>query len=491
MAFFQGTLQEGISAALQQAKSVVCFVTDGETESQLWENDFFAEEEIRSLLQSHAVSLRLPAGSQEEGFLAQLYPLPKKPTVVIIRTGELKEYIAAGVPKEEFIRRMRKALAPAQPVPSQHPPAQPAPQQPAAVPVPAAPASQPSHVEDSSASSSGQATPPSPLESRIQSILAERAARLAEQKEKDDKEAKQQRAEKGKAEAEAEASGLKHPKAQSTHAEALKKKQREAREERERILKAIEDDKAARKAQKAEAEAARKAAAESEKHGSAPFATASQLYPKSGRLSEHCSLQVRLFDGSTIRSRFSSTETIKDVRQWVDENRCDSKEAYTFKVLLTPLPSKAIDVTEESKSLQELQLVPSSTLILVRTPKRAATAFLSAPAAVASAADGEQRNVFQRFIAVVLAFITGILSTISTFFSTLFSLSGPPAAPEPAAAQASEGESTAQERSAADAARQRRGGRITGLDHMEGRRNDQQFYNGNSTNFEPRPDEGE
>jgi hypothetical protein len=27
MTFFQGTLQEGISTALQQAKSVVCFVT--------------------------------------------------------------------------------------------------------------------------------------------------------------------------------------------------------------------------------------------------------------------------------------------------------------------------------------------------------------------------------------------------------------------------------------------------------------------------------
>jgi hypothetical protein len=38
------------------------------------------------LLQSQAVTLRLEAGSQEEGFLAQLYPLPKKPTIVIIRS---------------------------------------------------------------------------------------------------------------------------------------------------------------------------------------------------------------------------------------------------------------------------------------------------------------------------------------------------------------------------------------------------------------------
>jgi hypothetical protein len=37
------------------------------------------------MLESNAVSLRLEAGSQEEGFLTQLYPVPRKPTVVIIR----------------------------------------------------------------------------------------------------------------------------------------------------------------------------------------------------------------------------------------------------------------------------------------------------------------------------------------------------------------------------------------------------------------------
>ncbi|KAJ4298591.1 hypothetical protein N0V88_003621 [Collariella sp. IMI 366227] len=201
------------------------------------------------------------------------------------------------------------------------------------------------------------------MNSRVQSFLAQRAVKLAEQK-KNEEEAKRQRAEKARAKAEAGASGLKQPDAQSKHAEALKKKRREAREERERILKAIEDDKSARKAEKAAAEAARKAAAESEKPDSPPLALASHLPPSSRRLSEHCSLQVRLFDGSTIRSRFLSTETIKDVRQWVDKNRSNDKNAYTFKVLLTPLPSKTIDGTEEDKTLQEMELVPSSTLIL-------------------------------------------------------------------------------------------------------------------------------
>ncbi|AEO65154.1 uncharacterized protein THITE_2044263 [Thermothielavioides terrestris NRRL 8126] len=447
MVFFQGTLQEGIAAALQQGKSVVCFVTDGEAESQQWEDDFFAEEEA-SFSQT------------------------------------LKEYIAAGVSKDEFVRRMKAALTTPQPPAAQ--PAAPEPQ-PAAPPVAAA-ASQPSHAEESSASSSGQATPPSPTDSRVRALLAERAARLQQQKNAEEEAAKRQRAEKAKAAAEAEASGRKQPSEQSKHAAALRKRQQEAREERQRILKAIEDNKAARRAERASAEAARKAAAAeaeaaaSEQPASAPFAPASPLLPSTNRLSEHCSIQVRLLDGSTIRSRFSSDETLADVRRWVDETRRDGPAPYAFKVLLTPLPSRTIDAAEERKSLRELELAPSATLILLRAHKPAATA--AAAAAYPSSAGGAalaEGNIFQRLVAYILAVISGVFGTIYAFFSTFFSTAGPAAAP-PEAASAQ----TSQSRPAGDAAR-RRGGRIAGLVQADEPRNDQQFYNGNS----PRADDGE
>jgi hypothetical protein len=303
-------------------------------------------------------------------------------------------------------------------------------------------------------------------------LLAERAATLAEKKRKDEEEAKRQRAEKAKAKAEAEASGLKKPDEQSKHVASLKKRQEEARKERQRILKAIEDDKAARRAQKAEAEAERKAAAAAEKPASAPFAPASQVFPSTGRLSGHCSLQVRLFDGSTIRSRFSSNETLKDVRSWVDETRKDGRDPYTFKVLLTPLPSKTIDVTEESKSLQELELVPSSTLILVRVPKHAA-AYKSS----ARAGPEPQGNIFQRLIAYILGIITGFPGTLYAFFSTIFGTAAPPpATSRPPISAASHSQI------AVEAARRRRGW-VAGLDQADERRRDQQFYNGNSVSI--------
>ncbi|KAL2198645.1 hypothetical protein P885DRAFT_67806 [Corynascus similis CBS 632.67] len=487
MSFFQGTLQEGITAALQQAKAVVCFVTDGETESQQWEDEFFADEEILSLVQANAVSLRLIAGSQEEGFLAQLYPIPKKPTVVVIRNAELKEYIAAGTPKAEFVRRMKGVLEPSQPFIDQSLATQTAPPQSQTVASAAATVNPPNHIEESSASSAGQVTPPSPTEPRSQVSLAERAARLIEQKKKkDEEEAKKQAAEKGKAKAETEVSGSKKTEEQSKHAAILKKKQQGAREERARILKAIEDDKAARKAQQAEAAAARRMSAASEKKpdlGASQAPPTSHARPSTGRHSDHCAIQVRLFDGSTIRSRFSATDTLKDVRKWVNEARGDGDEAFTFKVLLTPLPSRTVDVTEEGKTLLELELTPSSTLILLR-----ATRFTAAypPSAGRGAPGVAEGNAFQRLIAYFLGIITGFFSTVVAFFSTFLSTAGPPATPEqPGASQASQSQAPA-----ADAARRRAGGRIAGLDHLDGRQNDQQFYNGNSTNFEPRSDDG-
>ncbi|KAK4174046.1 hypothetical protein QBC36DRAFT_380508 [Triangularia setosa] len=496
MAFFQGSLQEGIGAALQQSKSVVCFVTDEQDESQTWENEYLKAEETVDLLQSTSVTLRLVAGSQEEGFLAQLYPLPKKPTLVVIKNGQLKEYIAAGVTKELFFERLRKALSPAE-VPPPPPPAQTEPVASPTVPS-AAPAmattpqpivaSQTAPITESNTSSSGQTTPPTPSEpSHVQPMTAQTAAKIERMKAAE-AEAKKRREEKGKA----NEAPTKSPTAHNQYAEALKKKQKEAREERQRILKQIEDDKAERKARQEALEAERKAATEA---STVPFAAASQVLPQTSRVSSHAAIQVRLFDGSTLRSRFSSTDTLKDVRQWVTENRKDGKRPFNFKILLTPLPSKTVDATEEEKTLQELELTPSCTLILLPVPKYSSAYSRSSGSGSSTASStnstGEERgNIFQRFIGFIL-FIVGLIGGL---FSTLFSTSGPAAGQ-----QDLDGDETPRQQSPArGGGQQRQGGaqgqggdrRIGGLESLR-RRNEQQFYNGNSTNFEPRPDDDE
>ncbi len=144
-----------------------------------------------------------------------------------------------------------------------------------------------------------------------------------------------------------------------------KKKKLQEREERAGILKAIEDDKAAR----------RVAAGRGEQPSGEPRPRQPTCHsprrataPSTGRLSEHCSVQVRLFDGSTIRSRFSSRETVrKDVRQFIGENRTDGECA----VYVQGAPRAVAEQDPgrdrgKKKTLQELGLVPSATLILLR-----------------------------------------------------------------------------------------------------------------------------
>ena len=137
------------------------------------------------------------------------------------------------------------------------------------------------------------------------------------------------------------------------------KRQQDAREERARILKRVEDDKTERR----EREAQRKAqvAAAKELAAAEPTAMAST----SKRSPTECALQVRLFDGSTIRSRFPAMGNLKaDVRPWIDEQQEDDTP-YTFKHVLTPLPNKNIEAEEEDDSLYHCGLTPNATLILV------------------------------------------------------------------------------------------------------------------------------
>ncbi|CAI7668759.1 unnamed protein product [Penicillium bialowiezense] len=83
--FYQGSLQEGIAAAVNDTKAVICFVRDDEELSSTWESTYFGDDEIAQAVNAKAVVLRLIAGSPEAGFLASFCPVSKFPTVVLIK----------------------------------------------------------------------------------------------------------------------------------------------------------------------------------------------------------------------------------------------------------------------------------------------------------------------------------------------------------------------------------------------------------------------
>ncbi|KAE8443435.1 hypothetical protein EG329_001832 [Mollisiaceae sp. DMI_Dod_QoI] len=442
--FYEGDLQSGIGRAVQEDKLVACFVTDDGEESLLWENEFLQEESLKSALLEQTILLRLAAGSQEAAYLAAIFPLPKTPTIVIIKNGELKEYFAAGVSREDFMRRMSSSLAtePVQPAASQI----------------AASSSPPSQRDLHPAAE----TPTSDQQQSraLQDMLAERSARLdAQKKEKDAKE-KAKRSEEAKARREAaEKAAAPGSTADAKYALMQKKRQQEARDERARILKRVEDDKAERR----EKEAARRAEAKAKAEVVAPPTGLSSITPPLANKSAECALQIRLFDGSTIRSRFPSQGNLrKDVRPWIDEKQLGDTP-YTFKHVLSPLPNKNIETSEEERTLQSLGLTPSATLILL--PVTNATNAYEGSSGLIS------RGVSAGYglVSSGVGLVTGVLG------SFLGAGSAQPAnenSQRPLAAT-----STAPTVN------------VRTLRDQNPGRDDQQFYNGNALNFEPRHDD--
>ncbi|KAI1463669.1 uncharacterized protein F4812DRAFT_237451 [Daldinia caldariorum] len=479
--FFEGSLQDGINLAIQQSKMVLAFVTDSGDESQLWEDELRTNDSLKAPLEHQAVALRLQAGSEEAGFLEALFPIPKKPTVVIIQNGTLKEYIQGGTAREDLIRRVAAILSTTSTTQAQQPAATPA-SQPS--PAPPAPTSTRNHVTDDLYDNYDipARSSPAPAESSRegQDLLA--ARRL--EAEKKAKEAKEAEAKEAKAKAEREAKAQERRRAsennegqsssssrpERSYAEEVRQQKIRAAEDRKRILKRIEDDKRERREREAKEKQARLLLSSTNDAEASSSQTPPIALPRrqasSSSGGEYCNLQVRLLDGSTIRSRFKSDASLgSEVRKWIDEDRTDGDAPYTFRIVLTPLPNKAVEPPEESQSLLSLGLAPSATLVLV--PAKYSSAF---PFAFARASD----NFVWRSLSYILGFVGsgyGLLSGLLGELAGLLTGRGA-AAPEEVPLQ-----NLAAGRAAGSS-------RIRGFDSSaEERRRDAQLYNGNSVSF--------
>ncbi|KFZ05359.1 hypothetical protein V501_08422 [Pseudogymnoascus sp. VKM F-4519 (FW-2642)] len=343
--FYEGDLRSGINTAIEQSKLVACYVRsqdDGE-ETTTWEDDFLKDPEIAGLISSKSILLRLLSPSEEASFLEQICPIVKLPTLVVIHNGAMKEYLTSGISKEDFINRLTPVLKGEE---SSFSPL-------SGIPPTGA------NMGEASDNNQNQAA-------SVASLLQERKIRMEADKKKKDAQEKAERTRKAAERKAAVESGKpEDPKraADLKYAAQQKKRQQEAREERERVLKQIEDDKAERKARDATRKEQAKIAAGTEKPN--PF-TAPSSEMGSMKRGDHCALKVRLFDGSAISSRFPSGATLEgEVRKWVDQEQQVAESPYIFKHILTPFPNKEISISEEGNSLQDLGLVPNATLILV------------------------------------------------------------------------------------------------------------------------------
>ncbi|KAI9754444.1 MAG: hypothetical protein M4579_004712 [Chaenotheca gracillima] len=373
MAFFEGTIQSGIQTALAESKSVVCFIRDGNDESRTWENEFLRDEATASVLKSKAVLLRIEMGSQEAGWLSSFCAVEKAPTLIIIHNGTPRDTLAAGLTQQEFCDRLLAALpdegvaqplqstSQADPQGSSAPTSSPSS---STIPNPSVPRTTTAQPSAPSAATTAPRPPAnnSPIPERPSAPASESTSSAS----------------KGKAPA-SKPPNTNNPPATSTlpktskppksekYAEEQRKRVQDARSERERILRRVEADKAERRHRAESERLLRQGATPSQTTAPEPAKR-----PKKTGTSPTCALQVRLLSGATLRKHFPDSHgaTLRqDVRPWIDTSRTDGDDPYTFKQIMTPLPNRTIEITEEDQSLAELGLTPNATLVLFPLPR--------------------------------------------------------------------------------------------------------------------------
>ncbi|KAF1841404.1 uncharacterized protein K460DRAFT_408870 [Cucurbitaria berberidis CBS 394.84] len=468
--FHEGSLQSGIALAIQQQKLVACFVRDDGATSTEWE-EWLKSGWISNLLAQKAVVLRLEAASTEAGFLAAFCDITDTPTFVVIQNGQLQLQLKSHVEKEEFTNSIRKVLG-AEAIPGSSAAQTPPPH--TSTPGPTQTRTTTEAEDDLYGASQpyepARAAPPTPAAASTPSAIA-----------------------KGKQKATSSHESKPVPMAPSVTSaqqearDALRKKKRDDAGELARIKARIEADKAARKAQ---AEV-RKAERERERGTNAQTETQSRTTITSSRGSQAktVNLNVRLFDGRTIRSIFPRTATLQeDVRSWVDKEFANLSAddpninnqrlpPYFFRHILAPQPSHELSAGDESQSLGDIDLAPSATLVLVPV-KGYTDAYSGASGGVVGTATGLLSGAFGL-----------VSSTVGFVGSTLGSVIGYGSAP--AGAQAGQTtESRSGQGSQVPASSEGSSVRVRTLADQRSREpRDQQFYNGNQLDTVPRNDD--
>lgn len=188
-------------------------------------------------------------------------------------------------------------------------------------------------------------------------------------------------------------------------------------------------------------------------------------------------LQVRLFDGSSVRSSFSPTQTIRgDVRPWLNEQLPEKSRPYNLKHILAPLPNRTLSVTEEEQTLQDLNLGPTANLVMIPI-----NSYTEAYAASSSSLPVRGAYAVYDLVSSAVGNVTKLVGSFLGYGQTTST-----AQSEDAYVTASGSGSSSQpddrvRRAVRPAAS--RGSNVRTLRDHRGERDDSQFYNGNQVCF--------
>ncbi|KAI9499261.1 hypothetical protein BDB00DRAFT_796052 [Zychaea mexicana] len=364
--WFNGPVTEAVSLVNTKNCVFVVYIFDDSTNSQQLDAALENETVVQKIT-SDAVALKMHKDSENAKLFQQLYPMPHIPILYFIRQGTIKEFGTQDSSAEEIIAKIDQAAqVVAAPSSATSSPVHPAPQ-PATFnsPIP-----QQHFVATSSSSTSNNpssaTTTNDPVNAASSSPDAlakkeklreqmEEARKKREEKEKQDaREREMKRREDGKV--------MQQTKQQmedqrnKQHFAKIKKEKKEEEEHRRKIKEQIARD-------RAEQIAARQAAAKKRQSESSPTTSppVGERKSASGQQYDASSISIRQLDGSSLRNKFQATDTLAAVKDWIDQNRTDGDQPYK---LLAQFPTRQFSIGDEQKSLRELDLCPSATIIM-------------------------------------------------------------------------------------------------------------------------------
>jgi UBX domain len=234
-----------------------------------------------------------------------------------------------------------------------------------------------------------------------------------------------------------------------------RERERKQREERERIKAQIRHDHELR----------RQPAVEPTIRNVSKVARLTTRWPSPSKIR----VQVRTFEGSTLRSTFPKSATVaREIRPWIDST-VQQGTPYNLKIVLTPQPNHTIETAEEAKSLEDLDIIGSCTLVMAPVKKFVNSNGPPGPGLVGSAILGGYNSLSGSLGAV----FNGVRSVLG-FGQNMVEHQIP---------------STTEEASPATPKGQVR--IRTLADQRIDLQKDQQFYNGNQLNFVPRSDDAD
>ncbi|KIW60967.1 hypothetical protein, variant [Exophiala xenobiotica] len=204
-----------------------------------------------------------------------------------------------------------------------------------------------------------------------------------------------------------------------------------------------------------------------------PGHPSSEPSPASKTRNTEVRVQVRTFDGSTLRSTFQATSTLtKDIRPWID-SESTTTAPYNLKLILTPLPNRSIEAAEEDQELRNLGIVGSCTFVMVPVKGYVESYTGSSTGGLLSSAVSGGYNLVSGTAGMVFGGVKSILGYNQP--TTVGNASSNP-----------QGQSSTPQNAA-------RNVRVRTLadQRAESAKRDQQFYNGNQLNFEPNKDDND